>query len=314
MTGIHRLIPRGVRFCANGFGEILQNQGYQSTFAQNLSPHGIVAYKKLAMTKTFYSFFIALTVLNSCNSPKLENSGFFTDFKQLHNKMTFVKTIELKAHAGSSKRVYRSDNIVFDSSFLFFQIDSLIKEYNLVHIHPNFDLKLTIDAANLDTINFMDTRYCVTDIFPSATYGVEVSKIYKIILNKESYILLLTKEDKGGRNYGDYPFLFNVSDPRRWERVKIEKILNKKTIFSKPYYVGDFNLDKKLDICLLDRDLELIKVYSVLGSNLQEIENKYIKLKMMNDGKCFKLLKSESHWFYDLDFKKTSRGCEFNFY
>jgi hypothetical protein len=31
-------IPRGVRFCANRFQKALLNQGFQSTFAQNLNP------------------------------------------------------------------------------------------------------------------------------------------------------------------------------------------------------------------------------------------------------------------------------------
>ncbi len=181
-------------------------------------------------------------------------------------------------------------------------------EFNIRHKRPSFGLRGF--GFSKDTIKIADTSFCLQNILTELEHSIpQILKLYKVDCNNHHYLLMLISESNGQLTFL-WNLIFDISDLKHIKLIlptgNDKSCLRMYATF--PSYLGDFDKDGKLDVCLINGDT--LQSYSIKNEKLVKNEKKYIvidKNYMQNaitiiDDRC---------WYSSI--KATSDSCQTEF-
>ena len=245
----------------------------------------------------------------------------FYSYEQLHQTGTTVAIRELnlnrKIHSYSSPNSYMSEFGDYNMVYLFDSID-------IRHYYPSYEARSMLPVACLDTIEIEGSKFCIQNLLIDEEFGLpEIQHAY-LFNEKQKKYLLLTGNDIYDRGIGHlyWVLLFDITDKKNVVSiVPVAQARCNKVYASHPSFIGDFNKDGKVDICLFCENVtfdnfvknnihEDIYVYNIENDSLVKVPRYKLIIDQNNKNRIYYI--GSNKWFYPLNGSNT-RPKEFEF-
>jgi hypothetical protein len=180
----------------------------------------------------------------------------------------------------------------------------LNEEYDILHFCSSGTALDFGDAR--DSISINGRTLSLSSFFNGDGYEFRILQILKFKFEQENYFLLIGTDilENGNRLFDNTIFLIQESITSSTVLCPPLNLRGNNTHSFLPYYINDFNQDKRLDFLHLDLN-DTIALYSVVNDRFVR-QNEFIKLYRRNEDKGILYIdKANSNWPYPF-FKSDS--------